>query len=87
MARHDIERLFRLCEQDGFDISVESETQGLFHITAKPDLVDVNVKFIEYYDKHNEIVQYTFSTNYTKKAIEAGDHLAKCLEDYLNKSQ
>lgn len=80
MTDQEIEKLKSLCEKEGFEITVESETQGMFHINKKD--IWKGVEFVECLES---IYGYTKGDIYPCTGIsnEVGlDYLDTSYDDY-----
>ena len=96
MTEQEIEKLKYLCEKEGFELDfISKSTQGamdIFRVTKKQEEVRVLVKQcsrLHDVDSSESDFDIKFKIFGQKERINpsiVADHLAKCLEDYLNKS-
>jgi len=96
MTEQEIEKLKYLCEKEGFELDfISKSTQGamdIFRVTKKQEEVRVLVKQcsrLHDVDSSESDFDIKFKIFGQKDRINlstVADHIAKCLEDYLNKS-
>ena len=92
MTDRELEKLKAICENEGFDITCESMDQEMFTITKKPDPARVSVRGYSWDRTIYPSNDYSLDIDFTiknsniddNKAIELKNHLAQCLESYLN---